>query len=106
MIPRAVATLAGGVPLGACVGTPPAEPSPAADGLPAEPTAAHAEQGPAEGFASREDETRRYIERLPDREFTETCGGEEHLRTWYTAAEELGRIGARDPASRAAPRLR
>src|SRR5690554_5929852 len=31
-----------------------------------------------------------YIGKLPDRTYVDTYGGEEHPRTWYTAAEALG----------------
>lgn len=34
-----------------------------------------------------------YISKLPDREYTDTYGGEEHKKTWYIAAEALGWIG-------------
>lgn len=34
-----------------------------------------------------------YIARLPDRDYVETYGGEEHPRPWYSAAEALGEIG-------------
>src|SRR5690625_8026986 len=38
-------------------------------------------------------EVRYYISKLPDRTFVDTYGGEEHPRTWYTAAEALGAMG-------------
>lgn len=34
-----------------------------------------------------------YIDKLPDRTYVDTYGGEEHPRTWYTAAEALGALG-------------
>lgn len=34
-----------------------------------------------------------YLSRLPDRDFIEYYGGDEHPRIWYRAAEELGRMG-------------
>lgn len=34
-----------------------------------------------------------YIDRLPDRTYVDTYGGEEHPRPWYTAAEALGAMG-------------
>lgn len=34
-----------------------------------------------------------YLNKLPDQDFIEYYGGEEHPRVWYRAAEELGRIG-------------
>lgn len=34
-----------------------------------------------------------YIGKLPDRTYVDTYGGEEHPRTWYTAAEALGAMG-------------
>lgn len=34
-----------------------------------------------------------YLNKLPDKDFIEYYGGEEHPRVWYRAAEELGRIG-------------
>lgn len=80
------AVLLGGTLLTACAGAPPAEPAAAPDAMP--------QEEPTDGFASPGDEIRYYLGRLSDREFTETYGGEEHPRTWYTAAEELGRIGA------------
>ena len=39
---------------------------------------------------SKTEEIEFYIDKLPDRDFTETYG---HGYTWYTAAEELGMIG-------------
>jgi len=39
---------------------------------------------------SEAEEIEFYIDKLPDRDFTETYG---HGYTWYTAAEELGMIG-------------
>ena len=39
---------------------------------------------------SETEEIEFYIDKLPDRDFTDTYG---HGYTWYTAAEELGRIG-------------
>ncbi|REL32803.1 HEAT repeat domain-containing protein [Rhodohalobacter sp. SW132] len=39
---------------------------------------------------SETEEIEFYIDKLPDRDFTETYG---HGYTWYTAAEELGMIG-------------
>lgn len=44
-------------------------------------------------FDSVEDEVDYYISRLPDRDFVESYGGEEHPRPWYIAAERLGQIG-------------
>ena len=34
-----------------------------------------------------------YIDRLPDRTYVDTYGGEEHPRPWFTAAEALGAMG-------------
>lgn len=34
-----------------------------------------------------------YIDKLPDRDYVDSYGGEEHPRPWYTAAEALGEIG-------------
>lgn len=34
-----------------------------------------------------------YIRKLPDRDYVQTYGGDEHPRPWYTAAEALGAIG-------------
>ncbi|MGM0672895.1 HEAT repeat domain-containing protein [Thioalkalivibrio sp.] len=79
--------------LGACAGAPQTEPSVAEDAASQERPAAEADD-PVEGFASPEAEIRYYLDRLSDREFVETYGGEEHPRTWYTAAEALGQIGA------------
>ncbi len=42
------------------------------------------------GELSETEEIEFYIDKLPDRDFTETYG---HGYTWYTAAEELGMIG-------------
>ena len=85
--------LAVGMLLAGCAGAPPPEPPAPADAAPLEPPATAADAVASES-ASPGDEIRYYLERLSDREFTETYGGEEHPRTWYTAAEELGRIGA------------
>ena len=90
---RLAAWLAGGMLLGACTGAPQPEPSAAEDTVAQEQPAAEADD-PVEGFASPEDEMRYYLDRLSDREFVETYGGEEHPRIWYTAAEALGRVGA------------
>jgi len=35
-----------------------------------------------------------YIEKLPDRDFVDVYGDDENPKTWYTAAEELGQMGA------------
>src|SRR5690625_4180815 len=35
-----------------------------------------------------------YIDQLPDRDFVEVYGDDENPKTWYTAAEKLGEIGA------------
>lgn len=61
------------------------------DAAPADTTSASDTSAPAFDFVG--DEVAYYIDRLPDRDFTSTYGGDEHPRTWYTAAEELGRIG-------------
>lgn len=34
-----------------------------------------------------------YIRKLPDRDYVQSYGGEEHPRFWYSAAEALGAIG-------------
>lgn len=81
--------------------TPEIAPSPS----PAPPAVEPAESVPAAGseqardreppvFDNVEDEIRYYISRLPDRDFVDTYGGEEHPRPWYIAAERLGQIGA------------
>ncbi|PMR71399.1 hypothetical protein [Halomonas heilongjiangensis] len=44
-------------------------------------------------FHTPEDRAHYYISRLSDRRFTQTYGGVEHPRTWYTAAEQLGQLG-------------
>ena len=44
-------------------------------------------------FHTPEDRAHYYVSRLPDRGFTQTYGGAEHPRIWYTAAEQLGQIG-------------
>ena len=88
------AWLAGGMLLAGCVGGPPSAEPPVATGAAPQEQPAAAADGPAEGFASLRDEIHYHLERLSDRAFTETYGGEEHPRTWYTAAEALGRIGA------------
>lgn len=88
--------------LGGCTGsTPEIPPEPA----PAPPAEESAEAVPATAdeqgrdrvppqLDSVEDEVRYYISRLPDRDFVDTYGGEEHPRPWYIAAERLGQIGA------------
>jgi len=35
-----------------------------------------------------------YIEKLPERDFVDVYGDDENPKTWYTAAEELGQMGA------------
>src|SRR5690625_2518730 len=35
-----------------------------------------------------------YIEKLPDRDFVDVYGDDENPKTWYTAAEKLGQMGA------------
>ncbi|RUO26040.1 hypothetical protein CWE09_04755 [Aliidiomarina minuta] len=42
---------------------------------------------------SIEEDIKYYISKLPDRDYTDTYGGEEHPKTWYIAAEALGWIG-------------
>ena len=50
--------------------------------------------GGAVASAPETESVRYYIGKLPDRDYVSTYGGPEHPRTWYTAAEELGQIGA------------
>lgn len=90
---RLAAWLASGMLLGACTGAPQPEPSTTEDAVAQEQPAAEADV-PVEGFASPGDEMHYYLDRLSDRDFVETYGGEEHPRIWYTAAEALGRVGA------------
>lgn len=35
-----------------------------------------------------------YIDKLPDRDFVDVYGDDENPKTWYTAAEKLGQMGA------------
>lgn len=44
--------------------------------------------------ASTSAATHYYIDKLPDRTYVDIYGNPEHPRTWYTAAEALGQIGA------------
>ncbi|WP_244270872.1 HEAT repeat domain-containing protein [Thioalkalivibrio sp. ALJ1] len=84
------AWMAVGMLLVACTGAPQEESSTTADGPPQESATIEAAE---KGFASPDDKIHYYLERLSDRNYTETYGGEEHARTWYAAAEELGGIG-------------
>lgn len=43
---------------------------------------------------SADEKVHYYIGKLADRDYVDLYGGPEHPRTWYTAAEELGQIGA------------
>lgn len=51
------------------------------------PTAQHTTEGGQEEISF-------YIDQLPDRDFVEVYGDDENPKTWYTAAEKLGEIGA------------
>lgn len=53
----------------------------------------HSTDNTEETEAEQLAEVRYYISKLPDRTFVDTYGGEEHPRTWYTAAEALGAMG-------------
>lgn len=87
--------------LGGCTsGAPDSQP----ESVPAPPAEKSEEAAPAAGsgqdrdrepppFDNVADEVRYYISRLPDRDFVDTYGGEEHPRPWYIAAERLGQIG-------------
>src|SRR5690625_7780398 len=46
----------------------------------------HSTDNTEETEAEQLAEARYYISKLPDRTFVDTYGGEEHPRTWYTAA--------------------
>lgn len=51
------------------------------------PTAQHTTEGGQKKISF-------YIDQLPDRDFVEVYGDDETPKTWYTAAEKLGEIGA------------
>lgn len=87
--------------LGGCAGGTPKIPPETAPTPPAEESAEGVSTTASEQardsepplFDNVEDEVRYYISRLPDRDFVDTYGGEEHPRPWYIAAERLGQIG-------------
>lgn len=46
-----------------------------------------------DGVQAEQEAIQFYIDKLPDRTYVETYGGDEHPRPWYTAAEALGELG-------------
>lgn len=56
-------------------------------------TSAGSETSSRRSAESIREDIKYYISKLPDRDYTDTYGGEEHPKTWYIAAEALGWIG-------------